>query len=208
MLLCGGFAIFVLLLRILATGSAYLLFLGYNTILAGIGWALSTMMLNKPALQKGLWYPLLTFAWLLFLPNAPYVFTDLFHLNEIHSKWLWLDTMIILAFAVPSFFLGMQSTADMHRIWTGKYGNRRADAMVVITFFAVGFGIYLGRYLRFNSWDVLHDPGNLFAAIADRFLHPLSHLRTWSFTICSGLFLNLLWFGRRLLHGSVSVAGE
>jgi uncharacterized membrane protein len=71
--------------------------------------------------------------------------------------------------------------------------------------FLSSFGIYLGRYLRFNSWDLLNHPGSLLAQVFDRFSHPMEHPRTWGFTIFMGFFLSLIYFTSNYFQQSFKV---
>jgi uncharacterized membrane protein len=65
--------------------------------------------------------------------------------------------------------------------------------------FLGSFGIYLGRYLRWNSWDIINKPFQLMYDIGDRLINPFSHSRTWGMTLLFGLFLNILYFSFRLI---------
>ena len=66
--------------------------------------------------------------------------------------------------------------------------------------FLGSFGIYLGRFLRWNSWDIMNRPGALFGDIFDRFVHPFDHPRTWGVTLFLGLMLTAMYFSLRLFR--------
>ncbi len=96
--------------------------------------------------------------WFLFFPNAPYIVTDLVHLRERPPAPYWYDIIAIMAFAQTGLFLGYLSLYLMQeviRAWLGRWtGWAFALAMLGLS----SFGIYLGRFLRWNSWDALLDP--------------------------------------------------
>ena len=73
-------------------------------------------------------------------------------------------------------------------------------AISVVLMFAGSFGIYIGRYLRWNSWDILTSPFQLLYDIGDRFVNPFAHPRTWGMTLLMGVFLNILYFSFRLIR--------
>ena len=95
-------------------------------------------------------------AWLLFLPNAPYVLTDFIHLGERHRLF---DTLLIASFAFTSLALGFASLLLVQFVVTRAAGAMIGWATALASLFAASVGIYLGRVLRFNSWDVVHRPG-------------------------------------------------
>jgi uncharacterized membrane protein len=65
--------------------------------------------------------------------------------------------------------------------------------------FLSGFGIYIGRFLRWNSWDVINNPVPLFGDIIHRFANPLTHPRSWGLTILLGILLNLFYFSFKFI---------
>jgi uncharacterized membrane protein len=81
-----------------------------------------------------------------------------------------------------------------------KYLSEKAISLIIVFFlFLSSFGIYLGRYLRWNSWDILSNPFGLFNDIIDRFVNPFSHPRTWGMTLLMGILLNMIYFSIKLL---------
>lgn len=125
------------------------------------------------------------FLWLLFFPNAPYILTDILHLQTRVGAPPWYDLILLIAFAWTGTFLGLVSLYLMHTL------VRRAARSVVGWIFTLGvlaltgFGVYLGRFPRWNSWDLVVSPAVLLADIWQRLRHPLAHPRT---VVFSGLF--------------------
>jgi len=105
-------------------------------------------------------------AWLLFFPNAPYIFTDLVHLTNRFFAHFWVDLAIVLSCAFTGLILGFVSLYLMQSIVTRMLGRVVGWAFVAIAAGLCSFGIYLGRFLRFNSWDVIAKPGKLAASIS------------------------------------------
>ena len=108
--------------------------------------------------------------WLLFLPNAPYIFTDVVHLTKRFLPHFWVDLSLVLLVALTGFLLGFVSLFLMQSVVNDRFGKKAGWAFIVTATGLSGFGIYLGRFLRWNSWDlfahpldVTHDIGHLAA---------------------------------------------
>ena len=175
--------------RVLMTGRLLFLFLIWNLFLALIPFAISTMLgIAKGPLRTRLLVPVGA-AWLLFFPNAPYILTDLFHLERRAGVPFWYDLALILSCAWNGLMLAYASLADMQRLVQRRLGTGVGWAFATVALLLSSFGIYLGRYLRFNSWDVLANPLTLFYDIVNRILHPFSFPGTWGVTLVFGVFL-------------------
>ena len=186
--------------RALMTGRGIFLFLVWNLFLAVIPFAISTMLgTARGPLRARLLVPVGA-AWLLFFPNAPYILTDLFHLERRAGVPLWYDLALILSCAWNGLMLAYASLADMQRLVQLRLGTGAGWAFATLALLLSSFGIYLGRYLRFNSWDVLANPLTLFFDIVNRILHPFSFPGTWGVTLVFGLFL-LVGYGTVRLLG-------
>jgi len=145
-------------------------------------------------------FHLLFFSWLVFFSNAPYIITDLFHLRQ-RSVPLWFDLMVILSFAWNGLLLGYFSMMNIQEVVEERMSKTVGWLMVVGAFFLSGFGIYLGRYLRFNSWDVISNPQPLISDITHRILHPLQHISTYGVTIIYASFFILSYVGLKMMMG-------
>lgn len=98
--------------------------------------------------------------WLLFLPNAPYIMTDFVHLPGMRFVW-WYDIGVLLAFAWAGCILGVASLHSMRGLVRERLGAAASWAFVLLCVGLSGVGIYLGRFLRWNSWDLLTSPRSL-----------------------------------------------
>lgn len=121
--------------------------------------------------------------WLLTLPNAPYILTDVVHLMDGRPvfRW-WFDAGLVLSFALTGCFLAVVSLRIVHEIVRARAGAVAGWAFVLAASTLCGFGIYLGRFLRFNSWDVLTEPWLVARAVAVRVVDPLNYPRTYGVT--------------------------
>jgi uncharacterized membrane protein len=143
---------------------------------------------------------LLSVAWLLFFPNAPYILTDLFHLRLKTAMPVWFDLVLILSFAWTGLLFGFLSLWDIERLWSQSVRKTYVTFLSTGLLFAGSFGIYIGRYLRWNSWDAIPEPFNLIYDIGERIINPFAHPRTWGMTLLMGLFLNILYWSFRLIR--------
>ena len=167
--LASAFCIATIVVRPALTGELDHRYLVWNLFLAWIPFVLALVIYDRAkrrrvdVVQIGLFG-----AWLLFLPNAPYIVTDLVHLPERAVPPVWFDAMSYLAFAWTGLMLGLVALYLVHCTVRSAFGALAGWAVVAVSAALSGFGIYLGRFLRWNSWDVLTNPGGLvtdFAAI-------------------------------------------
>ncbi|MBE7435811.1 MAG: DUF1361 domain-containing protein [Anaerolineales bacterium] len=97
--------------------------------------------------------------WLLFFPNAPYILTDLIHLRHPREHVpVWFDTLLINWFAWTGMLLGVYSLFLMQTLVRRAFGRIAGWIFVLIVGTLCGVGTYIGRFLRWNSWDVVFDP--------------------------------------------------
>ena len=119
------------------------------------------------------WLIILSLVWLAFFPNAPYMITDLAHLTVDYQRDLtWHDTIMLFFYAEVSLFNGLVSLYWIHRSWRRVFSRGVSTVFLLMSLPLAGFGVYLGRVRRMNSWDILHDPmailKNLFESAMDR----------------------------------------
>ena len=185
LLICGS--LFLLMIRLKVTESFYLLFLVWNLFLAAVPFLISSFLSFKE--QPKFSVLLLGILWLLFLPNAPYIVTDLIHLRNSPLPIIWYDFIMIIAFAITGLYLYYLSAVDMIQILKTELGKPAVNYFALLLPFLVGFGIYLGRYLRWNSWDILQNPSGLLEDIIAIFSNPIAHREAWIITIGFGILL-------------------
>ena len=132
--------------------------------------------------------------WMLFFPNAPYLITDLVHLHARPEMPYWFDQILYMAFAFTGCYLGMVSLILMQSL------VRRALGWIVSWVFALGalvlggFGIYLGRFLRFNSIDLITNPKPLLKELLSWVRHPKSNSDAFLFALIFSIFFAAIYF--------------
>lgn len=172
LIVLSGFAVALLAGRMLLTGRPLFLFLLWNLFLAWVPYLVAVALAaahrrgrsNLTLIAWGV-------PWLAFLPNAPYIVTDLIHLRQ-RDVPLAYDAALTGTFAVAGLALGLASLLLVHRVVAERAGPGWGwtTALAVVALNVVG--VYIGRVHRFNSWDIIADPLGLVAVMAGWFLDP------------------------------------
>ena len=187
-------AMAVYLVRVVVTHTTTYGFLTWNLFLAWIpyGCALACSLMSP--LRSGMerWTRrLLAGVWLGFFPNAPYLLTDIVHFRRHTEVPWWYDLAMLLLFAGVGLQLALASLRRMHRLVEGLYGTRAGWYFVAAAAGLSGLGVYIGRFLRWNSWDVVTNPHGLAADLYHQAGNPEAYLTAVGVT---GLFgALLLW---------------
>lgn len=178
--------------RVIYTGKITYRFLPWNLFLAWLPLAFAYLAVRaerRPALAVPL-----SAAWLAFLPNAPYLITDLIWLDGRASALKVYDAAMFFAFATCGLVTGFVSLRWMQALVARRVGTWGGRLFVLAALGLAGFGVYLGRFRRWNSWDVVTDPMALLRDIAVRLADPVQHWRMWVLTaLFAGLLLCLYW---------------
>ena len=194
LILMGAFCICLLLVRAKLTHSLFYFFLIWNLFLAYLPLAVSSYIMEKPYLIENKWrfYPAVII-WLLLLPNAPYIITDFIHLKRETTVPVWFDVLLLISFSLTGLLFGLKSMKQMFYILTIQFNY--AIVWVVLFFVNIlcGFGIYVGRFLRYNSWDVLHKPLELTQNILYSLVTSPQCVTAWGVTLGFGTFLFILF---------------
>jgi uncharacterized membrane protein len=194
---CGA----LLLFRFVRSGSLAFGFLAWNLFLAAVPALAAAFFARAAGKQSSATVQTVWFAlWLVFLPNAPYIITDFVHLTPSGSIPLWYDIALLTSCAGTGLLLGYTSIADVQSVITRKFSESLGWAVVITAIFLSGFGIYLGRFLRWNSWDTLTNPLGLFPDIASRVINPFSHPRMLAVTAVYGVGLFVGYVALRFWH--------
>jgi uncharacterized membrane protein len=189
LLLSSLFAVGLLMVRIYVVRQLTYAFLVWNLFLAWLPYLLSGVAVRSH--RRGYWPIAVASAglWLLFFPNAPYILTDFLHLAARHPIPLWYDLLLLASFAWTGLFLAMASLASMQTIVSGALGKAAGWLFALITIALGGLGIYVGRFLRWNSWDVVANLSALLVDIGVRIRHPIAHRETYVVTLLYSTFL-------------------
>jgi len=178
----------LLVVRYAATGRFGYGFLVWNLFLAAIPFPLALVGDQLLTMRHGiLSLPVLS-GWLLFLPNAPYLVTDILHLR-VSDAPLWYDALLYGSFAVTGMLLCFGSLAVVHTAIRRRFGAPAGWALAMSTLMLSGFGVYLGRVERWNSWNFWQTPRALARSVLEPLENPLSNTRIIGFTAIYGTFL-------------------
>ncbi len=184
--------------RISATGSIQYAFLVWNLFLAWIPFGIAYFTYITSIRRHWLYVivPVSALLWLIFFPNAPYILTDLQHLSYGSGDVpVWYDVILLIWFSFTGLFLGMVSLFLMQEIVRREFGRWFGWGFVLIVAGLTSIGVYMGRFLRWNSWDVL---GN-FGGMAQFTLHYILHPTTRSLIFAS-LFSSFFLFVYLILY--------
>jgi len=187
----SGASVALIVARVLWTGNIRYVFLVWNLFLAWVPLILALLACEKYQSGSGRnWrFYALSGAWLLFFPNAPYIFTDLIHLTNRYFAHFWVDMVLILLCALTGLVLGFVSLFLMQAVVTRMLGRLASWIFIAAVTGLSGFGIYLGRVLRFNSWDVLFQPVKLYHGIGTWAADPWADPTSLGFPFMFGAFL-------------------
>jgi uncharacterized membrane protein len=193
--LLSGAALVLLLLRILLTGSVRYWFIPENLALAWLSLvyaaALSRELKNRRWLS---WQNLsITLLWLLFLPNTWYVLTDFIHIYPNGEISQLFDIVLMCLLVICGFILGIASLFIIHRELIHRISRLKSYALVELAILSSSFAIYLGRDLRWNSWDVIRDPGGLLINVSDRLSDPLGNPRALNVTLLFFVLISVVY---------------
>jgi len=202
-----GFGFLLLLARTVYTGGLTFAFLVWNLFLAFVPYFLSYAVTLRPAWMKSKWkFTAVITVWLLFIPNSFYMLTDLFHLYDSAAVPRWYDLLLILSFAWNASLMGILSVRHIEKIIQARWKYRFGWLFIYPVMLLNALGIYIGRYLRFNSWDVISNPFRLLADMVHLVLHPMYYGSAWAMILGFSFFLSILYMtlkklGRDAMHG-------
>ena len=224
--MCFGCGLVVL--RMIHAHSLLFVFMIWNLFLAYVPYGISswlsrrldlTKSLSKPIRSRPLLIVAVCLVWLLFIPNAFYMVTDLYHLHDSRSPRVpeWFDLAMIFSFAWNGLLLGVLSVRQMERLLESKklaagiFGGRFPVPLPfpggVFVYPILGLsalGVYTGRYMRYNSWDILSNPFGVVMDIGEMVVHPLRNQPAWDMILCYTILLSLIYTMLKRLSRALS----
>lgn len=187
------------------TGGKYVFnFLAWNLFLAWVPYGLSTVSclvyfskLKQP--HKGVALLCVGLIWLAFYPNAPYILTDFIHFcnfdfynleltKEVFA--MWYDFIMFSLFILTGVILGLISLYQMQAIVQDYFNKAAGWFFSIIVLFLSSYAIYLGRFVRLNSWDIVYDLKGLILVVVNSV-----NDYTILFTVLLGIFEILIYCG-------------
>lgn len=187
LVILGLLSVTLMLLRVKITHDIYLLFLIWNLFLGYIPYFLSEKI--RTTLPGTFKFYMFFIGWLLFLPNAFYLITDFVHLHHNSSLQYLFDAVLLTCFTIAGFYAGITSLFHIHQLVEMKYSATKSKLIILAICYLSSFGVYLGRILRFNSWDILSHPIDLFY----NSIKSIMNIETYSFTILLGTSILLIY---------------
>lgn len=173
--------------------SRHYFFLLWNLALAWLpflfAWGVFITAATPSSPLKTVWQVSLGLLWLLFFPNAPYLVTDLMHLQPLSNVPIWYDAILLFAFALTGLLLGFLSLYFMQIMVMQQFGRITSWGFVLVTVGLSSFGVYIGRFLRFNSWDVFTNPLHLLYNLAIHLDQPYLFIRSMTVSLLFSLLL-------------------
>jgi uncharacterized membrane protein len=185
----SGLCLALLAIRYFAVGEYSYGFIPWNLALAWValasGWVLARR-LKGPIDWEVI---VIVILWLIFLPNAWYVLTDFVHIYPDEGISLIYDIVLMTSLTIAGFTAGFCSLFLVHKALIKRTSQKTAHYLIGGVLLLSSFGIYLGRDLRWNTWDLISNPAGLILDVSDRLIDPLGHPR---FITMTGLFFILL----------------
>lgn len=202
-------------------------FMVWNLFLAWIPCVLSFILaIARLPVQQGirklLWW-MTAAVWLLFYPNAPYMLTDLIHLNRIsfivwdgydqvyhRSLLAWYDLVLYAIFIGVGLALSCISLRHIHDQLAAAFGKWQGMLLLGGVIVLAGYGMFLGRFLRLNSWDVRQIDSLLEQMLAQMSRQMVGFVLIFSLSIalCYGTYRVIRYSGRRSLDSGTEGAGR
>jgi uncharacterized membrane protein len=172
----SAFCVALVVVRASATETALWTWLVWNLVLAWIPFLLALAVYDghRRHAPGSVLVPL-SLLWLVFFPNAPYILTDFVHLEQPLVAPLWYDALTIASFAFTGLLLGYASLYLMQLVVRSRFGALAGWSAALTALALSSVGIYLGRFVRMNSWDVLANPDALYGIARPRLEDPLGN---------------------------------
>ncbi|MEX2006707.1 MAG: DUF1361 domain-containing protein [Candidatus Saccharimonadales bacterium] len=182
-------------LQPLAADSLRYWFIPQNLGLAWLSLLFAWLLVGQLKIRSWLsWQNLsLTLLWLIFLPNAWYVLTDFIHIFPADDVIHLYDIVLMSTLVVSGFIVGFTSLYLVHLELIKRLGTRAGHWLIGLVILLSSFGIYMGRILRWNTWDVAANPSGIILNVSDRLASPLEYPRFLSLTALFFVFISMIY---------------
>jgi len=187
----SGICALLVLARIVFVGNVGCAFLVWNLLLAWLPLVFALLIRERYANGERRGWKLYSLgaAWLLFFPNAPYIFTDLIHLTSKFRGHFWVDMVLILLCALTGLMIGFVSLFLVQSVVADRHGRILSWLFVACVAGLSGVGVFIGRFLRLNSWDILLRPQNFFQHADNWAAAPFADATPYVFPALFAVFL-------------------
>ena len=191
----SGVCVALVLARIVTAGNIGYAFLVWNLFLAWLPLIFAQLLRERYVNGERRGWRLLGLgaAWLLFFPNAPYIFTDLVHLTTKFHGHYWADMVVILLCALTGLVLGFVSLFLVQSVVADRFGRAASWLFIAVVAGLSGVGVFIGRFLRLNSWDVLLQPGEFYRHVNHWTADPFGSAMPYVFPALFAVFLFIVY---------------
>jgi uncharacterized membrane protein len=181
----------LLIIRMWQTQSLQYIFLEWNLFLAIVPIYFARLFNKSDIKYFGLLWFLL---WLLFFPNAPYIITDLIHISKKNKiAPVWFDTLMIASFAFTGLIIGLLSIQIIQTKLLKYFSKAKTKIILIGSLLLSGYGVYIGRFGRFNSWDIVSNPITLINFTVNTIVHPIVNSQVVVISILFSIFILLVY---------------
>jgi uncharacterized membrane protein len=200
LLVSSGMCIFLYTIRSLCAGNLRYWYLIWNLFLAWLpilfGYLLVRLLQSTKIRSKRQSLELFALGalWLGFLPNTFYLVSDLIHLEPTGEVSLLFDAVLLMFFAWTGLLLGFISVYTIHVELRKRVSQRLGVMLIGAVFILSSFAIYLGRFLIWNTWDIIINPGGILLDISDRVVHPTGYPTTFTTTALFSVVLLTMYY--------------
>ena len=192
---CAAVAVF--LFRSLVTGSSRFYFMVWNLVLSLLSLAAASVFVTFWTQAKSGLAWVAFIVWLFLLPNTFYMLTDFVHVQDTGDINMLFDIVMIGFFAMNGFIHGLLSLYLVHINLLSKYSRRAVGIGMAGVLLVSSFAVDMGRYLRWNSWDVILHPKTLLFDTTNTLLSPASYHRSFLITgvffVVTGSLYAVVW---------------
>jgi uncharacterized membrane protein len=183
--------------RVIYTGKFTFVFLVWNLLLAFFPFLITELLYREPRwINHKIIFLLFFLLWLVFIPNSFYILTDLYHLGDNYNDFRvpdWFDLAMIISFAWNGLLLGILSVRQMEKILNLHFFKMHDLIFIYPVMWFNALGVYIGRYRRFNSWDLFTDPFQLIRGIAEILIHPLAYRYASGMIFCFSIWFTIFY---------------
>ena len=177
--------------RIYTSLSLGYVFLIWNLVLAWVPYLLSLKFIELDIRKRWIGSSVIMLLWVAFLPNGPYIITDLLHLRPRIGIPMWYDVLLVSTMAWNGLLLTLLSVSLVHRKLEEYFSAFKLWCALIILFLSSGYGIYIGRFVRLNSWDAFLRPLSVLHYLLMDVIHPFHHPRAILVTMIVTVLLSL-----------------
>ena len=176
--------------------SIFFVYLIWNIFLAFIPFFISSTLLWYKKQEKNylIFFIFGLLFWLIFFPNAPYLVTDIIHLGSNKDVPILFDVILLFSSALLGMYFALKSLFQVEQILLHWFKKKKTNIIILLMILVSSFGVYLGRYLRWNSWDLFFDTKNIFNGIANIFLKIENYKEAYIVTLVFFAFITCSYY--------------